>query len=170
MTRTFPICLSLSSLPSLSLPQIPGHGKLLRAEAQVRREGGGPQLRLHAVVRVLQRLQEHLEARGQKHLQRAVGGCLHHLHNRQGRQLILGLRLSAGFSLIKFIIYPSTKNVVSSKEALRPEPLEQTQTNATFGHPWINSIVTFCSLREGTPAGNRLLQIIYNYLCSVNYN
>lgn len=62
--------------PSLALltpaPQFPGHGELLWGEGKIWREGSGPGLRLHAVVRVLQRLQERLGATEQEHLQREV--------------------------------------------------------------------------------------------------
>lgn len=52
--------------------QFPGHGELLWGEAEVRGEGSGTELRFHALVRILQRLQEHLDKTEQEHLQGEV--------------------------------------------------------------------------------------------------
>lgn len=55
--------------PSLSaLAQIPGCSAVLRPEAQDRRERGGQWSLLHAVVRILFRLQDQVEEREQEHL------------------------------------------------------------------------------------------------------
>lgn len=53
-------------------PQFPGHGELLWGEGKIWREGSGSESRVHAVVRVLQRLQKRLGATEQEHLQREV--------------------------------------------------------------------------------------------------
>lgn len=52
--------------------QFPGHSELLWGEAKGRGERGGPGLHFHALVRVLQRLQERLDTPEQEHLQREV--------------------------------------------------------------------------------------------------
>lgn len=56
--------------------QFPGHGELLWGEAKVRGERGDPELCFHALVRVLQRLQEHLDTTKQEHLQGEVSWTL----------------------------------------------------------------------------------------------
>ena len=56
--------------------QFPGHGELLWGEAKVRGERSGAELRFHALVRVLQRLQEHLDKTEQEHLQGEVSWSL----------------------------------------------------------------------------------------------
>ncbi len=60
-------------MPLLCFPiQFPGHSELLWCEAKVWGERSGSELCFYALVRVLQRLQEHLDTTEQEHLQGEV--------------------------------------------------------------------------------------------------
>lgn len=69
-----------------SFAQFPGHGELLRGEAEGRGQRSGPWLRFHVLVRVFQRLQERLGATKQGHLQREVSQTLPKVCRRQEEQ------------------------------------------------------------------------------------
>lgn len=72
-----PLCVSVP-LRGVNCPsaQFPGHGELLRGEAEGRRQRSGPRFRFHALVRVFQRLQERLGPTKQDHLKGEVSRTL----------------------------------------------------------------------------------------------